>query len=400
MITKVSNTISHLKNLWIETFLNQTNKVSDITENSVLNGIAYASAKVAQKCLKDIAIVETQLFPETAAEQWLDRCAQLFGVPARGGALGSSTYVCVFAAPGTAYVRDEHVFTNVNGVRFVTEEDAVVGDYGYAYIRVRSESTGEFTNVAPGTILRVTPVPQGHIACANEYYAVGGRDRETDDVFRRRILNYQNIHSQSTFEKLTQALQQIDSRVLRVMSVGLMEDSYYHIQIISQNGQVFSDAELSSITEQLVSQLSIWDSSADGSSAIKLENAQWYIVGGEARGVDFRCEIDSSYDLAAVRRSIQIGLTKYLDWRTWSAGRKIEWTDLFEIIKNTPGVKYLSSEDFYPNEVETVPDYMLPRFKKFTMRALDGTVLVDASAGEAVEQRYNELFPAYYPSNI
>ena len=37
MITKVNNTISFLKNLWVETFLNKTDKVTDITDNSVLN---------------------------------------------------------------------------------------------------------------------------------------------------------------------------------------------------------------------------------------------------------------------------------------------------------------------------------------------------------------------------
>ena len=60
MITKVNNTISFLKNLWVETFLNKTDKVTDITDNSVLNGVAYGTAKVAQKALKDIAIVEAQ----------------------------------------------------------------------------------------------------------------------------------------------------------------------------------------------------------------------------------------------------------------------------------------------------------------------------------------------------
>ena len=70
MITKVNNTISFLKNLWVETFLNKTDKVSDITDNSVLNAAAYATAKVAQKAIKDVAIVEAQIFPETAASEF------------------------------------------------------------------------------------------------------------------------------------------------------------------------------------------------------------------------------------------------------------------------------------------------------------------------------------------
>lgn len=47
---------------------------------------------------------------------------------------------------------------------------------------------------------------------------------------------------------------------------------------------------------------------------IKLENATWYEVGGED-GVDFRCELEAGYDTATVRKNIQVGMTKYLDFR-------------------------------------------------------------------------------------
>lgn len=62
MITKTANTIANLKNLWIEMFLNKTDRVSNIADGSVLNGVAYGTAKVAQKAIKDIAIVEAQIF--------------------------------------------------------------------------------------------------------------------------------------------------------------------------------------------------------------------------------------------------------------------------------------------------------------------------------------------------
>lgn len=61
MITKTVNTIANLKNLWIEMFLNKTDRVSNIADGSVLNGVAYGTAKVAQKAIKDIAIVEAQI---------------------------------------------------------------------------------------------------------------------------------------------------------------------------------------------------------------------------------------------------------------------------------------------------------------------------------------------------
>lgn len=390
MITKVNNTVSVLKNLWIETFLNKTNKVSDITENSVLNGVAFANAKVAQKAIKDVAIVEAQIFPESASGEYLDRAAALFGVPSRYGALGSSTYVRVYAEPNTTYIAGTHVFVNTNGVRFAVEENCTVGESGYAYVKVRSESVGAFTNVDANSITSVTPIPDGHYECTNEYYAVGGRDTEDDAMFRRRILNHQNVYATATIEKLTQVMQGFDNRVLKIMYVGIMEDSFLHIQIVTQNGQSLTTEELQVLLDKMTPYFGIGDMIISGKlMGVKLENVQWYEVGGE-NGVDFRCEIEAGYDISTVRKNIQVGMTKYLDFRYWEAGSKVEWDDLLDIVKSTEGVKYVASEWFYPNSDEAVSEFMLPRVKKFIMRDLDGNIMFDSE---------NQFSPVFYPSN-
>lgn len=390
MITKLNNTISFLKNLWIETFINKTDKVSDITDNSVLNATAYATAKVAQKALKDVAIVEAQIFPEEASGEYLDRAATLFGVTPRKGALGSSTYIRVYAKSGTTYTKGVNVFVSTNGVRFPIEETLIVGDSGYGYVKVKSESVGAFTNVDPNSIVTLTPVPNGHIECTNEYYAVGGRDEEDDEMFRIRILNHQNVYAEGTLEKLVQILQNIDSRVLKIMFVGVMEDSFIHIQIATQNGQELTYQELQTLLEGATPYFGVGDMIVSGRlMGIKFENASWYEVGGE-KGIDFRCELEAGYDIAAVRKNIQVGMTKYLDWRFWEPGRQVEWDNLLEITKNTEGVKYVADQDFYPKVDEPVSEWLLPRIKKFVMRDLEGNVLFDME---------NQFSPVFYPAN-
>lgn len=390
MITKVNNTISFLKNLWIETFLNKTDKVTDITDNSVLNAAAFGTAKVAQKALKDVAIVSAQIFPEEASGDYLDRAASLFGVTPRKGALGSSTYIRVYGNPNTTYTAGSNTFVSTNGVRFQIEKTFTIGESGYGYVKVRSESIGEFTNVDANSIVTVTPVPQGHKECTNEYYAVGGRDEEDDEMFRRRILNHQNIYAEGTLEKLTQVLQNIDDRVLKIMFVGVMEDSFIHVQIATQNGQEFTTQELQVLLNGATPYFGIGDMIVSRRlMGIKFENASWYEVGGET-GVDFRCEIEPGYDVATVRKNIQVGLTKYLDFRFWEAGANVEWDNLLDIVKHTEGVQYVSDEDFYPKHDEAVPVYMLPRIKKFIMRDLNGSVLFDLS---------KEFSPVFYPAN-
>lgn len=399
MITKVDNTISFLKSLWVETFLNKTDKVTDITDNSVLNGVAYANAKVAQKCLKDIAIVEAQVFPEMASGEYLDRAAQLFGVTPRQGALGSSTYVRVYTdgSRDVTYEVGTHTFVNNDGVRFQIEETVTVpAEIGYGYVKVRSESVGAFTNVDANTIINVTPVPQGHLECTNEYFAEGGRDQEDDEMFRLRILNHQNIYSVATLEKLVQVFRNIDDRVLKIMFVGVEEDSYLHIQIVTQNGQDLTQDELDELLEKATPYFGIGDLIVAGDiMGIKLENATWYEVGGDT-GVDFRCELVAGYRVADVRKNIQIGLSKYLDFRYWEAGQKVEWDDLLEIVKNTEGVKYVSSEWFRPNQDEPVSEFMLPRIKKFRMRDMNGIIMLDE--GTDFEMSFDDYAPVYYPA--
>lgn len=390
MITKVSNTISFLKNLWIETFMNKTDKVTDITDNSVLNATAYGTSKVAQKALKDVAIVEAQIFPEEAAGDYLDRSAALFGVTPRKGALGSSTYIRVYAEIGTTYTAGVNTFVSTNGVRFPIERTTTVGETGYAYVKVRSESVGAFTNVDANSIVTLTPIPQGHHECTNEYYAVGGRDQEDDETFRIRILNHQNVYAEGTLEKLTQIFQNIDDRVLKILFVGIMEDSFVHIQIATQNGQELSSQELKTLLEGATSYFGIGDMIVSGRlMGIKLENATWYEVGGQS-GVDFRCELEAGYSIATVRKNIQVGLTKYLDFRFWEPGQQVEWDNLMDIVKHTEGVRYVASEWFKPNLDEPVAEYMLPRIKKFIMRDLEGNVMFDAS---------KEFSPVFYPAN-
>lgn len=389
MITKVDNTISYLKNLWIETFINKTDKVTDITENSVLNATAFATAKVAQKTLKDVAIVEAQIFPETAASEYLDRAASLFGVTPRKGAIGSSTYIRVFANPGTVYAVGVNTFVSMNGIRFTIEEGLTVGSSGYGYIKVRSESIGSFTNVDANSIVVVNPSPNGHKECTNEYYAVGGRDEEDDEMFRIRILNHQNAYAEGTLEKFTQIFQNIDSRILRIMFVGITEDSFISIHVATQNGQELTVSELSKLKELATPYFGMGDMTVTGRLVgIKIMNASWFEVGGDG-GVDFRCEIESGFDISMVRKNIQVGLTKYLDFRFWTPMKKVEWDNLLEIVKNTDGVKYVSSEYFLPSADYTVPEYMLPRIKKFIMRDLDGKVIFDSN---------NQFSPIFYPA--
>ena len=379
MITKTANTIANLKNLWIEMFLNKTDRVSNIADGSVLNGVAYGTAKVAQKAIKDIAIVEAQIFPKSATGDYLDKSAALFGVSPRKEALGSSTYVRVFAEPGTHYEVGTK-FISKNGVQFTVDQPFTVDKSGYGYISVRSVITGSATNVEANSITEVSPRPLTHIECTNEYAAIGGRDYEDDETFRNRIINYNNKLSTDTMEGWTQIFQDLDPRILKVMNVGLGEDGKTHIYLVTQNGSFFTDDELEELITKATPYFGLTELDLQGNTlGIVIENAKWMYVGGE-EGVDFRVELSPNAVIADVRKNIQIAMTKYLDFRFWEAGKKVEWDDLLEVVKTAEGVKYVPDEYFFPYFDEEVPLNMLPRIKGFRMRDLEGNILYDSGS--------------------
>lgn len=386
MIIGVKHTISLLKSLFIELFLNKTDKVSDISDNSVVNATAFGVAKVGQKCLKDVAIVSARIFPDTASGDDLDKSAQLFGVSPRKGALGSSTYVAVVADKGTKYEVGKYEFVSLTGIRFSIEADVTVGTNGYDYVKVRSVGTGSQTNVPPNTITSIVGSPPGHKACTNEYYAVGGRDTEDDETFRIRIKNNLNILSIGTREYFTQVFQSLDDRVLMFFNFGVNEEGKLQLALSTQNGVEFTETELEDLLQKAAPYFPLSDRNKLGETVgIVLTNVKWYLI-----DVDFRCEIYENYDDDEVRRNIQITMTKYFDPRSWELGAKVEWDDLLGIVKNTDGVRYVQDSTFLPSTDELVPENQIPRIRSFVMRKLNG------------EEYFNNdgaLAPIYYPSD-
>jgi hypothetical protein len=390
MITSANLTLTELKQMWLELFLNKTDKVSDVADDSVLNATAYGCSKVAQKAIKDIAIVEAKLFPKYAKGSYLDESAKLFGAEERRGAIGSSTYLLVKATPGTEYIKTTNIFKNLNGISFEMEEDSViVGDSGFEYIKVRSTGTGIKTNVNANTVSIVVPVPIGHIGITNEYMATGGADEESDDVFRNRILTSKSYLSKTTKQYYIQILQSIDDRILSVYIGDRDENGNSVFKLSTQNGSSFTENELDIILDLFKSYLPSTELNQFGNTTgLTLSNVDYHEI-GSTTGIDFRCVIDPSYNTDDVRKNIQINISKIYDFRTWVDGTNIEWDDILSVVKNTEGVRYVYDEYFYPNQDERVSWGKLPRVKRFVMRDVNGVIVYDNNG---------ILSPIFYPS--
>lgn len=372
MITKITP-IQELKQIFLEIFLNKTDKVTDVGSESVLNGVAYATAKMAQKCLVNQSVVEGHLFPDTAYGDYLDNLAAIRGISPRFSAMGSSTYVRLTADEGTYYNKDMVKFVSTNGTVFYLEETVTIGVNGYAYAKVYSGSNGAKTNVDPLTINKVTPMPQGHINVTNEYRATGGRDNEADDLFRQRIKDSVNQLARTTMSYLEQVFVKINPRVLRLIKNGIDADGKFNLIVVPTNGVDFTDEEFNDILSKSQEYLSLVEVLNETNDfKLKLNNVNWLPV-----DVEFRVDIDPAYDADVVRRDIQIQMSKLYDYRYWKYGDKVEWDDLLQVVKQVDGVRYVPDTHFFPSYDINVPKYRLPRLRAFIMRDLDGNIIED-----------------------
>lgn len=396
MITKITP-VSELKQLFLEILLNNTDKVSKVSNGSVVNALGFSVATIGQKAIKDIALLESMVFPSNAYGDYLDIVADIYGVPPRFEASGSSVYLRVIADPGTVYEQDTNTFTGSNGISFTMDLDSVtIPASGFEFIKVRSDSNGSLTNVDPMTISVCNNAPSGHTYVINDFIAVGGRDAEQDDVFRVRIKDGANIAAESTLAKLTQAFMKVNSNVLRTFYYGTDDSGKIRIGVLTQNGVDLTTEEKAVILDECEGIFSLTDMRPYniGSYGVVLENIDWLWV-----DMDFRVKILSGYDISAVRKDIQVKLSRYLDYRFWDETKRVEWDDMLHIVKSTLGVGYVPDQTFIPNADVSVPYGRLPRIRGFVMRDEFGAVIFNS--GHVANPIYFPNSPDYaYQSTV
>ena len=357
-----------LKETWIKVLLSRTDGVTKVTDGSVLNGVAYADAKLGQKALKDIALAQSHFYPDSAHGQYLDNIATIYGISARFGALGSSTYVRITAASGTIYLSATHKFQGSNGVIWDLDADTTIGADGFTYAKVTSQTTGSATAIAMGEISKVAPIPVGHLNVINEYLANGGRDSESDIDFRQRIKEAINALARPTRNYLKQAMLKFQTNVLRVFNYGDNGVGKTKLAIATVDGSDLSTGELTTLTTNITPWLSLAEEQPDGLSGVGVElvNVVW-----EPIDISFRADILPTYNVDEVRSKVQVRINKYIDYRTWNGGDKIEWDDLLQIAKTTEGVRYVPDQYFFPNNDLDTNILKLPRIRGFQMLDLD-----------------------------
>lgn len=384
MITRFTP-IEEMKQIFYEMLFNHTNKVTKVSDQSALNGIAYGVAKIAQKANKEIALIESHLFAESAFGDHLDQIAARRGVSERFGASKSTTFIRIVANPGTSYSAVNQVFTG-NGISFKLEQDIIIPQIGYIYARVYSETTGSKSNIPPLAISTVSPSPEGHIFVTNEYKADGGRDIESDELFRSRIRKGVNTAAKTTLDSIALIFQKINKDVLSVRHYGMDNLGRTVLSVITQTGSSLNSEELLALSSGLAEYVSLSDYSFNNASTVNIviRNIEYSYI-----DISIRADVLLDQPLDQTRIQLQVDLSKEVDFRNWKSGDKVEWDNLLQIVKSHKMIRYVSDADFHPKVDVEIDINKLPRIRGFILMDLEGNVLIDNN---------QTINPVFYPA--
>lgn len=380
MITKPTSR-TKLKEMFLEILLSKTDKISKVSKGSVLNAVAHGVATLSQKTMKDIAVLESNIFPDSAFGEGLDIIALRTGVPSRFGQAESTTYVRLVGDIGTTYEAGVHNVTGSDGVIFELDIDVTIGDSGFIYGKVTSTSQGESTNVSPLSLKRIVPTaPVGHKFIVNEFFADGGRDNENDDQFRIRIKEGVNVLATGTLSSYEQSFININPSILNVYKGGFSETGKSKFLVSTVNGKNLTENEIVNLVQGSADFMNV----QDFISGVEISNIDYHPI-----DISVRVELKENADPALTRIDMQSRMSTILDWRRWTFGDFVEFESMLIIAKQSLGVNRVLEGYFSPSTDIQPPQFSLPRIRGFLLLDKNGDILNDGG---------NDLNPVFYPN--
>ena len=141
--------------------------------------------------------LEKQAFPQTAEGEYLDRHAQSRGLtrtPA-AAAEGTLTFSRKEAVQTATEIPLGCVCASLNGVQFATTETGwILPGELTAAVPAAALQEGAAGNVAKNCVVQMVQPPAGVVSCTNGSDFTGGRDQESDESLRTRLLaSYQKL---------------------------------------------------------------------------------------------------------------------------------------------------------------------------------------------------------------
>jgi len=376
--------LEEIKNEFLTTVLNCTNKVTKILPTSVLNSIAYGIAKIAQKMNKEAAMIESSLFPEYAIGSVLDDVAKREGIPERLGETYSSvnTLWVVNLNAGNVIIKAGSKISGYNNIPFTTTVDLIIlasDGSGMGYVEAVCDNVGNNGNVGAYSLNKIVSLASGSSALnkifsvTNPSNAVGGEDLENDYDFRKRILNYNSISGINTIDYYENIIRHLLPEVLRIKTnpINALKGNF-KIVLVSRSSGNFSGGDLSTLKTNLIPFLPLRDANI---LSLNIENISWTYF-----DIILRFKKDAAYTLLNIAQRINLSVNNYINHKEWEFGKKVDFEIMFSIARQTDGVLDVNDNAFRPNADIVVPINSLPKLRNI--------ILVDELTGEVLDKQF------------
>lgn len=150
----------------------------------IIGSVAYEFANVEETELNAIA---DRAFVATANGEYLDRVGSDYGLPRRE----SENAIVYLEITGDQFaVINQNVKAVYNNLVFTVQEYKKINSSGVALVKAKCETTGTIGNVPVNTIKEFLTDYAGLKTVNNPEPAYDGYDREDDEIYRQRILDY------------------------------------------------------------------------------------------------------------------------------------------------------------------------------------------------------------------
>jgi hypothetical protein len=340
-------------------------RLTTILPDTVLDGIAWGMAKLAQHIITDTAYLESKFFPEFATENLLDAHATRIGLDPRRGAT-NSTVTLQFLADTEIDKRPTYPagtkVKTVNGQVYETVKTVKASENrGICFVDARSQKIGPVSAVDTGELtMLVDTAPTGHLSVTNVTLSVGGFAEEHDDLFRYRIQAAKHILSVNTAAFYEALILKLFPHVIRVRCRTIdMLHSKYIINVLRDDGSYFTTSELQEIKEAIQPYLPIHDIDAGKLDVKNFEYVYLYVY------------VSAQFDTtktATLKNTLNKKLNEYLDYRFWPEGQKVEWEELVRLFRNTDGIVEVNDSRISPPNDVVLSVEQLPKIALLTLQ--------------------------------
>jgi len=369
-------------------------KISTVLPNTVLDGVAWAVAKLAQHIITDTAYLETKFFPEYATGSLLNAHASRMGLEERRGMTNSSVILQFLCDPLydalPTYPKGTKVKT-AKGLVYETIASVTVSEARrIAFVEARSQKTGPASAVGIGELTTMVDAPPyGHLSVTNVTMSIGGFTEEHDILYRQRILSARDLLSVNTSAFYEALIFLLHDNIIRVRFRTVdSRNSKYVINVLRNDGSYFTDVELNAIKTSILPYLPIHD--IDGKNVLvnNFEFVNLYVF------VSAQFDINRHEEL---QNELNRELNEYLDFRFWQEGQKVQWEELIELFRDIEGIIEVNeSRVSPPNDIVLAYD-QLPKVALCTLQyeivgeVVDQTIYLKPPIVDITDGKYDGL---------